>query len=89
MTVRVAVPVLPVSIVSRKRWFVVLTRLPVADGVTFTVIVQEPFAATVPFEKLTLLEPAVAVSVGVPQPEVVAPLGLATVMLAGRLSTKL
>src|SRR5258708_35949055 len=86
-TVNVAEPVLPVSIVSMKRWFVVLTRLPVAVGVTFTVMTQEPFAATVPFENVIELEPAVAVSGGVPRPEVVAPFGFATTMFAGRLST--
>src|SRR5258708_32464500 len=47
LTVRVAEPGLPVSTVSRRRWLVVLTRLPMAVGVTLTVMTQRPVAATV------------------------------------------
>src|SRR5713226_2327488 len=78
LTVSVAVAKCPVSFASMKRWFVVLTRLPVAVGVTLTLITQLPFAATVPFEKEIELDPATAVSVGAPQPDVVAAGVLAT-----------
>src|SRR5258708_12918606 len=61
LTVSVAEPVLPVSMVSRKRWLVVLARLPLAVGVTLTVMTQEPFAATRPPETVMLPEPAAAV----------------------------
>src|SRR5581483_1593486 len=88
-TVRFAVAVLPVSIVPMKRLFVVLVSVPVAEGVTLTLMTHVPFAATVPFENVIVLVPAVAVSAGVPQPLVVAPFGLAIVRFAGRLSTKL
>src|SRR5215213_10192971 len=72
LTVRLAVAKLPVSVVPTKRWLDVLLSVPVAVGVTFTLTMQLLFAASVPLEKVMVLEPAVAVRVGVPQPEVVA-----------------
>src|SRR5436853_629537 len=89
LTVSVAVALWPVSVVSMKRWFVVLTSEPVAAGVTLTLITQLLFAASVPFEKEIELDPPDAVSVGAPQPLVVALGVAATTRLAGRLSTKL
>src|SRR5258705_8988339 len=89
LTVSVAVAKCPVSVVSMKRWLVVLTSDPVAVGVTLTLITQLLFAASVPFEKEIELDPADAVSVGTPQPLVVALGVAATTRLAGRLSTKL
>ena len=66
-----------------------MVKAPVADGVTFTLIVQLPFAAIVPFENVRDVAPAAAVTVGVPQLVVVALGGVATTKLAGRGSTKL
>src|SRR5262245_23505950 len=89
LDVNVAVPKCPVSTVSMKRWFVVLTRPPVAVGVTLTLMMQLLFAASVPLEKVMVDAPALAVSVGAPQPLVVAPGVAAMTRLAGRLSTTL
>jgi hypothetical protein len=89
LTVSAAVAECVVSVVPTNRWFVVLVSVPVAVGVTLTEMTQVPFAPIVPLEKEIELAPAFAVSVGVPQPDVVAPLGFATTRLAGRLSTKL
>src|SRR5215471_7711170 len=83
VTVRFALADLVVSIVSRNRLLVVFVYVPTAEAVTFTEIVQLPFAATVPFANEIDDEPAFAVSVGVPQPVVVAAGVLATVMFAG------
>ena len=60
--------------------------------VTFTLMVQVPFAAIVPFEKESETAPAVGAKVGVPHPEVDALVGLATTIapgLVGRVSVKL
>lgn len=59
--------------------------------VTFTLIVQLPFAAMVPFENEREVAPALGAKVGVPQPDVEAFVGLATTIapgLVGRLSSK-
>src|SRR4051812_46553887 len=89
LTVSVAAALWPVSVVSMKRWFVVLTSDPVAVGVTFTLMTQLLFAARVPFANEIELDPAEAVNVGAPQPVAVALGEAATTRLAGRLSTKL
>src|SRR5947209_2282148 len=68
LTVSVAAALWPVSTVSMKRWLVVLTRLPVAAGVTLTLTMQLLFAASVPLEKAMDDAPALAVSAGAPQP---------------------
>ena len=63
--------------------------------VTFTLIVQLPFAAMVPFENERDVAPALGAKVGVPQPEVDAFVGLATTIapgfvgVVGRVSVKL
>src|SRR5581483_1418516 len=88
-TVSVAVAVWPVSTALMNRCPVVFTKLPVAVVVTLMLITQLPLPATVPLLNEIALDPAVAVSVGVPQPDVDAPAGVAIVMPAGRLSTKL
>src|SRR5437762_12824906 len=51
LTVRLALAVWPVSSVSMKRSLVVLLSVPVALGVTFTLMMQLLFAASVPFER--------------------------------------
>src|ERR1043165_7281688 len=89
LTVSVAVALCVVSTLSMKRSWVVLTSEPVAVGVTLTLMTQLLFAASVPLGKGVVPEPGVAVSVGAPQPLVVAAFGFATTRLAGRLSTKL
>src|SRR6185369_16022424 len=89
LTLRMADALWPVLMASMKRLFVVLVSAPVAVGVTFTLITQLLFAASVPLENVIELAPATAVSVGVPQPLVVAAGGVATTRFAGRLSTKL
>lgn len=89
VTTRDALALTPVSVVPTNRLFVVLSYVPAAAEVTSTRITQEPFAATVPFEKLMLVPPAGAVRVGVPQPLVVAFGVAAMTRPAGRLSTKL
>ena len=88
-TVSVAEALSPVLTASMNRLLVVFISEPVAVGVTFTLIWHVPLAATVPPEKEMVLAPAFAVSVGAPQPVVVAFGGVATTRLAGRLSTKL
>jgi len=52
-------------------------------AVTFTRTMQLPLAATLPLEKEIEVTPATGAKVGVPQPEVVAPVGLATAMAPG------
>src|SRR5215470_15731142 len=63
---------------------VVLFCTPAATPVTFTEMVQEAFAASVPPERLIVPDPAAAVVV--PPQELVSPLGVATCRPAGRLS---
>ena len=86
LTTRVAFAVLPVSVAPMNKFCVVFKYEPVNVVVTSTLIVQLPFAATVPLLKLIVCVPAVATSVGVPQPLSVAFAGVAINMLAGRLS---
>ena len=88
-TVSVSVAVLPVLIVPMKRLPVVFVCVPTDDDVTCTVIVQVPFAATVPLLKLILVAPAVGANVGEPQPFVEIVAGEATVTPVGRGSVKL
>src|SRR5213075_1307428 len=52
LTVRLADALWPVSSASMKRLVVVLLNVPVVDGVTFTLMTQLLFAASVPLEKL-------------------------------------
>lgn len=89
MTFRLAVAVLPVSSAPTKRLLVVLVKVPVAETVIFTLIIQLLFAASVPLENEKELAPAEGEKVGVPQLVVVAPGVLATVILTGKLSVKL
>jgi hypothetical protein len=66
---------------------VVLFFTPEVVPVTLTVTVQVAPTATVPFEKVTELVPAVAVTDGAPQlPLVVSPFGVPTTSPAGKLS---
>src|SRR5439155_13328347 len=51
LTVSAAVALWPVSMVPMKRSFVVLVSVPVAVGVTLTLMTQLLFAASVPLEK--------------------------------------
>ena len=52
-------------------------------------MMQLLFTASVPLENDIEPAPATGAKVGVPQPEVVAPGGVATVILAGKSSVKL
>ena len=66
---RVSSPKFPVSIeVSMNRWPVVLSYVP-AGAVTFTVIVQTPFGANVPFEKATDVPPVTGTGEKAPEPQ--------------------
>lgn len=85
-TVMLAIDVLPVPAFPE----VTVTELvcmPEATPVTLTEIVQVALAAKVKFARLTVPERATAVTVPEPQ-GLLAPLGLATWMLAGRESVK-
>ena len=84
-TVTLALAVLPGPPSVEVTAVVTLFLTPAVVPVTFTTIVQEPLVARVPADKLTLLEPAVAVGVP-PQPVLTRPLGVATVSPPGRLS---
>jgi hypothetical protein len=84
-TVMLAVPVFPVPP------FVELTVTelfftPEVVPVTFTLIAHDPLAATVPFARMTLPLPAVAVVV--PPHVLVRPLGVATTSPVGKVSVK-
>ena len=66
-----------------------MTKEPVVDVVTLTLMVQLAFAAMVPLENESEVAPTVGANVGVPQLVVVALGGFATVIFAGRGSVKL
>ena len=66
--------------------------VPATGTVTFTLIVQLLFGASVPLENEIEVAPAVGEKVGVPQLVVVAPVGFATVIApgeVGKVSVKL
>ena len=84
-TVIEAFEVLPVPPSVEVTW-TLLFFTPGAVPVTFTATVHEPFAASVPPDKLTADDPAVAVAV--PPQVLLSPLGVATASPAGRLSVK-
>ena len=66
---RVSSPTFPVSIeVLMNRWPVVLSYVP-AGAVTFTVIVQTPFEANVPFENATDVSPVTGTGEKAPEPQ--------------------
>ena len=80
-TVRLAVACFVVSVVPMKRFWVLLVKVPfgVPTGtLTLTLIVQELFAAMVPFKKVKEEAPATGVKVADPQPEVEYVAGVAT-----------
>jgi hypothetical protein len=83
-TDKLAVAVLPVPPLVDVTLPVVLTKLPEAVPVTFTVSVQLLLAATVPPVSETLPEPATAVAV--PPHVLVKPFGVATTMPTGKVS---
>src|SRR6266567_888458 len=83
-TARFAVAVLPVPPLVELTLPVVLTKLPEAVPVTFTVTVQLLLAAMVPPVSETLPEPATAVAA--PPQVLVSPLGVATTRPAGSVS---
>lgn len=83
LTVSVSLAWFPVSSVPMNRFVEVLLYVPVTGTVTFTLIVQVPFAATVPFENDSEAAPAAGVKVGVPQPDGEAFAGLATTIVPG------
>jgi hypothetical protein len=62
-----------------------LIYVPFEGGVTFTLIVQNPFAAMVPLEKDIDPAPATGENMGLPQPDVDAPAGLATTIAPGKI----
>src|SRR5689334_11077654 len=75
-----------------KRCAEVLEYVPLTGTVTLTLMVQLLFGASVPFENEMEAAPAVGAKVGVPQPVVLAPVGLATTMapgVVGNVSVKL
>ena len=78
LTTSDAVADLPVSKASTNRLLVVLLNVPVVVVVTFTLMVQVPFAAIVPLENEIEVAPAVGAKVGIPQLVVVAPGVVAT-----------
>ena len=82
-TVRVSVAVLPVPPFVEVTAFVVLVYVPVVGALTFTFTVQVPPAAIVPSEKEIEASAAAGAKVGVPQPLVFAPVGLATCIWLG------
>jgi hypothetical protein len=84
-TMMLVLDVLPVP-PSRELTVTLLFLIPADVPVTFTVTVQEPLAATVPPDRLTVLDPATAVVV---PPHVLFRLGVdATTRPLGRLSVK-
>jgi hypothetical protein len=89
LTVRVSDPELPVSVVPRNRFPVVLLYMPFVEEVTLTAIVHVPFPATVMFVKESEVAPTVSeAGDGTPHPVYVIVV-LEIVTFAGRLSVKL
>lgn len=87
--VNVALAFFPVFKELIKRLLVVLLKGPEVVGVTLTLMVHVPLAATVPFEKLSEVAPAVGANVGLPHPDVPALGVAATCKPAGSGSVKL
>ena len=86
-TVRLPVALCPVLMVPMNRLPDVLLYVPFEGGVTFTLIVQNPFAAMVPLEKDIDPAPATGENMGLPHPDVDAPAGLATTIAPGELGS--
>src|ERR1700730_6776890 len=87
VTVRFAVAVPPVPALVEVTAPVVFVQLPAELPITFTLKVHDPLAGMLPPDKLTLLEPAVAVIVPPPH-EPARPLGVATIIPPGNASVK-
>jgi len=88
LTLSVAVAVLPAPPLVEVTLPVVLTALPSVVLVTATVIVQVPFAATVPPLRLTAVPPAASAGLNVPPQVLVVVNGAAMVRPAGKASLK-
>ena len=92
LTVSAAVEELPVLVVPMKRLFETLLYVPAVGAVTLRLIRHVLFAATVTPETEIEPAPATGAKVGVPQPLVAAPVGLATTIApgeVGKVSVKL
>jgi hypothetical protein len=92
LTARLALAVLPVSVVPIYRCPEVLLYVPAVGAVTFTLTMQLPVAALVPFENEMEAAPAVGEKVGVPQPLVEVTTGVVATIFpgeVGKVSVKL